>query len=110
MMDNEFESKERKHYYVSVQAGQILEDPQAAAYELEIIMNEEEHEKLRELFDELSSMDEAEMFHFAQSPFGSASDEQINVGYDGLIQRIYKRLYDLGTDTTKSHIESMQLF
>jgi len=110
MVEQEAGREERKHYFVSVQAGQILEDPQAAAYELEIIMNENEHTKLRELFDELSSMDEAEMFHFSHSPFGSASDGEINAGYDELIERIYRQLYEFGTDTTKQHIESMQFF
>ncbi|MGO4693295.1 hypothetical protein AB4Z50_03345 [Paenibacillus sp. 2TAB26] len=110
MAEQEAGSEERKHYFVSVQAGQILEDPQAAAYELEIIMNENEYTKLRELFDELSSMDEAEMFHFSYSPFGSASDGEINAGYDQLIERIYRQLYEFGTDTTKQHIESMQFF
>lgn len=110
MVDNETDNMERKTYYVSVQAGQILEDQHAAAYELVVKMNEEEHVKLRELFDELSSMDESEMYHFSSGPFGSASDKEINAGYDELIQRIYKRLYDLGTDSTKQHIESMGLF
>ncbi|OBZ12400.1 MULTISPECIES: hypothetical protein [Bacillales] len=109
MDERETGSEERKPYYVSVQAGQILEDPQAAAYELEIIVNEEEHTRLRELMDELSSMDEAEMFHFSHHPYGSASDSEINGGYDELIQRIYKQLYEHGTDATKRHIESMQL-
>ncbi|WP_054028598.1 hypothetical protein [Bacillus sp. FJAT-28004] len=110
MVEQKAGNEERKHYYVSVQAGQILEDPQAAAYELEIIVNEHEHTKLRELFDELSSMDEAEMLHFSHSPFGSASDSEINAGYDELIERIYRQLYEFGTDTTKQHIESMQFF
>lgn len=109
MVEKDDGGGERKPYYVSVQAGQILEDPQAAAYELEIIVNEEEHTKLRELFDELSSMDEAEMYHFTSHPFGSASDSEMNGGYDELIQRIYKQLHKFGTETTKRHIESMQL-
>ncbi|CAM4190811.1 hypothetical protein FHS16_000176 [Paenibacillus endophyticus] len=109
MVDMEAGGVERKRYYVSVQAGQILEDPQAAAYELEVSLSEEEHIKLRELFDELSSMDEAEMFHFSHSPFGSASDGEINGGYDDLIQQIYQKLHEHGTETTKRHIESMQL-
>ncbi|MFC5652706.1 hypothetical protein ACFPYJ_27025 [Paenibacillus solisilvae] len=100
----------RKPYYVSVQAGSILEDPTAAAYELVIEVNEEERNQLGELFDELSSMDEAEMIHFAQSPFGSASDEQINRGVDGLLVDIYKLLYKWGTPETKSHIATMGLF
>lgn len=109
MVDREAGGEDRKRYYVSVQAGQILEDPQAAAYELEISMNEQEHIKLREMFDELSSMDEAEMFHFTHHPYGTASNGEMNAGYDELIQRIYKQLYEYGTDTTKRHIESMQL-
>ncbi|MDQ8739354.1 hypothetical protein [Paenibacillus sp. LHD-38] len=109
MVDMEAGGEDRKRYYVSVQAGQILEDPQAAAYELEINMNEQEHIKLREMFDELSSMDEAEMYHFSSHPFGSASDSEMSAGYDELIQQIYKQLYEHGTDTTKRHIESMQL-
>lgn len=109
MVEKEAGGGERKPYYVSVQAGQILEDPEAAAYELEIIVNEEEHTRLRELFGELSSMDEAEMYHFTSHPYGTASNSEINAGYDELIQRIYKQLYEFGTDTTKRHIESMQL-
>ena len=109
MAEKEAGGGERKRYYVSVQAGQILEDPQAAAYELEILANEEEHTRLRELMDELSSMDEAEMFHFTHHPYGSASNSEINAGYDELIQRIYKQLHEYGTDSTKRHIESMQL-
>lgn len=100
---------DRKRYYVSVQAGQILEDPTVAAYELEITANQEEFIRLQELFDELSSMDEAQASHFAMSFFGSASDSQINAGYDGLIARIYKLLHELGTASTKQHIDSMRL-
>ncbi|CAM4120396.1 hypothetical protein L1N85_02685 [Paenibacillus alkaliterrae] len=109
MIENEADGRGRKTYYVSVQSGQILEDQQAAAYELEVALNEEEHIKLRELFDELASMDEAQTFHFAHSPYGSAGDSEMNAGYDELIVQIYKKLYEHGSDTTKRHIESMQL-
>ncbi len=100
----------RKPYYVSVQAGSILEDPTAAAYELAIEANDEERGRLEELFGELSSIDEAQAMHFAQSPFGSASDEQINRGVDGFLVDIYKLLYKLGTPETRSHIATMGLF
>lgn len=108
-MNEKEAGEERKLYYVSVQAGQILEDPEAAAYELEVRLNEEEHIKLRELFDELSSMVEAEMFHFAPNPFSGASDSEMNVGSDELTQQVYKKLYEHGTETTKRHIETMQI-
>lgn len=109
MIGDEAVSSERKPYYVSVQAGQILEDPQAAAYELEILANEEEYTRLRELFDELASMDEAQAFHFVSHPYGSASEIEMNNGYDEIIQRIYKQIYEYGTETTRQHIETMQL-
>ncbi|MCA0755303.1 hypothetical protein KP806_09595 [Paenibacillus sp. N4] len=107
VIGNETEHSDWRTYYVSVQAGQILEDRQAAAYELEVRLNGREHTKLRELFDELSSMDEAQTFHFVHTPYGTASDGEMNAGYDGIIQSIYRKLYEHGTDDTKRHIESM---
>lgn len=109
VIGNDTEHGDWRKYYVSVQAGQILEDRQAAAYELEVRLNEREHAKLRELFDELSSMDEAQTFHFAHTPYGRAGDGEMNAGYDGIIQRIYKKLHEHGSDETKRHIESMGL-
>lgn len=101
---------ERKPYYVSVGAGQILEDPGAAAYELDIRANEEELNKLQELFEEYASMDEAEAFHFGRHPFGSASQSRMNAGIEDITTRIYKLLHELGSEQTKSHIDSMHLF
>ncbi|REE56441.1 hypothetical protein A8990_1593 [Paenibacillus taihuensis] len=103
----------RKPYYVSVQAGSILEDPTVTAYELEITANEEELNRLQELFEEYSTMDEAQAFHFGKAPFGGAttdSDRVINAGTDRLIVDIYRLLYELGTSDTKHHIETMGLF
>lgn len=100
----------RKTFYVSVQAGQILEDQQAAAYELEIHANEEEVNLLRELFEELSSMDEAQMFHFARTPYAPNGDNSLNGAYDEIFGRIYRLLHEFGTGETKRHIESMGLF
>lgn len=99
----------RRKYYVSVQAGQILEDQGAAAYELEIMANEREFIRLQELFEELSSMDELQTFHFAKTPFSPASDEEMNYGYDSLIVQIYQLLHEYGTESTKRHIEQMGL-
>ncbi|MEK3882647.1 hypothetical protein [Paenibacillus sp. PL2-23] len=97
----------RKQFFVSVQAGQILEDPEAAAYELAIYANDEEVARLRELFEELASMDEAEVAHFAHTPYGTSGDETINAASDEIVSLIYKQLYECGTGETKRHIESM---
>lgn len=99
-----------KTFYVSVQAGQILEDREAAAYELEINANEDEVSRLRELFEELSSMEEAEAFHFASTPYKSNSDDALSGASDDIIGKIYRLLYECGTADTKRHIESMGLF
>lgn len=103
------EEGQRKTYYVSVGAGQVLEDGEAASYELEIVANEHERDGLKALFAELSSMDEAELAHFHSSPFGSASLEEMNRGYEGLIKQIYTLIYRLGTEGTQKHIESMNM-
>lgn len=102
------EDDQRLRYYVSVQAGQMLTDPEAAAYELDILANEEEANRLRELFEELSSMQEADIAFFAR-PVGIHHDETINGASDEIITRIYRLLYECGTEGTRSHIASMGL-
>ncbi|MFD0672942.1 hypothetical protein [Cohnella sp. GCM10027633] len=97
----------RKTYYVSVGAGQVLEDKEAAPFELVIRANEEELNKLQELFEETSSTDEAAAFTFSGSP--TVSDPVEDDTYDGLIHDIYRMLHELGTDETKHHIESMDI-
>lgn len=106
---NESNDDVRKPYYISVQAGQILEDPEAAAFELEIMANAEDISRLQELFEELASMDEAQAAHFALNPYESASVNQMNSGTEDILQRIYRQLYECGTEATKRHIDAMQI-
>lgn len=101
---------EKHTYYISVQAGQILRNQGDAAYELMIQADDQEISALEELFEELASMDEAAAFHFAKSPYGTAGDEEINRGSDGILLDIYRHLHACGTAETKRHIESMGLF
>lgn len=96
---------EKKTYYVSVGAGQVLLDKEAAPFELVIRANEEELNKLQELFEETSSADEAAALTFSGSP--TVSDPVEDATYDGLMRDIYRLLHELGTDETKRHIESM---
>jgi len=99
--------KDRKTYYVSVGAGQVLEDKEAAPFELVIRANEEELNKLQELFEETSSTDEAGAFTFEGNPM--VSDPVEDATYDGLIRDVYRLLHELGTEETKRHIESMDI-
>ncbi|GKU75751.1 hypothetical protein [Paenibacillus sp. L3-i20] len=98
---------EKKSYFVSVQAGQILEDPEAASYELEIEANEEELSKLHELFKEMNSEDNASVLYFNTRLFSTNNDVELNGASDEIISRIYRQLYECGTSDTKKHIESM---
>lgn len=84
-----------------------MADPEAAAYELAINANDEEVARLRELFEELSSMDEAEVWHFARTPFETDHDESLNGAADEIVIRIYRLLHECGTKETKRLIETM---
>lgn len=101
-------SDERKTYYVSVGAGQVLEDKEAAAFEFEIRASEEELNRLQELFEELSSADEAAMFHFPRQ-LTTLSLDEMNEQYQQKLQEIYRLLHELGTEETKRHIESIRI-
>lgn len=95
----------RETYYVSVGGGQILRDSTAAAYELEITANEEELYRLQELFEELASMEEAEVWHFVRHPYESASTDRLSMESGGLTEQIYRTIYELGTPQTRAFIE-----
>ncbi|MWC28700.1 hypothetical protein GON22_11400 [Paenibacillus sp. MMS18-CY102] len=103
------EAGERKLYYVSVAAGQVLDDPEAAAYELVINANREEVNRLKTLFNDYSSMDEAQAFHFARNPYETTSDAELNGGTDEIIVQIYRLLRELGTEETKQFLASNNL-
>ncbi|EFM09254.1 conserved hypothetical protein [Paenibacillus curdlanolyticus YK9] len=103
------EAGERKLYYVSVAAGQVLDDPEAAAYELVINANREEVNRLKTLFNDYSSMDEAQAFHFVRNPYETTSDAELNGGTDEIIVQIYRLLRELGTEETKRFLTSNRL-
>lgn len=95
----------RETFYVSVGAGQILKDKGAGSYELEITANEEELYRLQELFEELASMEEAEVWHFVRHPYESASTDRLSMESGDLTARIYQTIYELGTPETRAFIE-----
>ncbi|WP_239615169.1 hypothetical protein [Cohnella mopanensis] len=98
---------DRKTYYVSVGAGQVLEDKEAAAFEFAIHANEAELDKLQELFEEIQDADEDEALSFKGSP--TISDSPENDTYDALLQEVYRMLHELGTSETRQHIETMNI-
>jgi len=109
MVDSHTSGEPRKRYYVSVQAGQILEDQQAAAYELVIDANENQVAELRSLFKQYASSDDEASLHFPLSPFKSSNDLEMNGNSDHLLKKIYSLIYACGTDETKNHVMRMNI-
>jgi hypothetical protein len=96
---------EKTTYYVSVQADTIQEQAAEEHFEFEIEATPQEIDKLQELFAE---KEDAEDGTFIQAPviFG-AYDDQANHPYDQSLKQIYQMIHQLGSDSTKKHIESM---
>lgn len=96
-------------YYVSVQAMQVLADPKAASYELEIIASELEVMQLKELFDEMYHMDTGLTGHSMLRPLEATPNAELMADHDYIIKKIYSKLYEHGTDETRQHIETMNI-
>ena len=99
---------DKRTYYVSVQAKCIMYNQGDAAYELDIYATEEEVEKLTELFNHLEDAEEktALRAHIPIIPYHHDSENDV---YDYYLKEIYKAIYQIGTDQTKSHISAMNL-
>lgn len=96
---------EKRTYYVTVAQGELLQDPAALNYDFVIEADDDEFDKLQELFEDTA---EAELRTAGTSliPFlrDAADDNQF---YDNQLMEIYHMLHELGTPETKKHIESM---
>ncbi len=97
---------DKTKYYVSVQANSILTDQAAAAYELEILASEREVEQIQELFNS-KLLAEDGTFIRSMTPAIPYHMDDDNDRYDYYLIEIYKKLYELGTAETKSHIKQM---
>jgi hypothetical protein len=99
----------KKTYYVSVQAGDILDDPHAAAFEFEIEATDIQVALLQDMMDVWSQADS----HSVSSMFGYMSDKKPAEArveeYDEGLLRIYQFIHEMGTPETKKHIESMNV-
>jgi hypothetical protein len=100
------EYMEKTTYYVSVQAGTVVEQLGAASFEFVIEATPKEIDKLQYLFEE---MDEAEDDTFTRSftPALPYHQDPQNDEYDEALKQVYEHIYNLGTAETRSHIEAM---
>jgi|HigsolmetaAR203D_1030402.scaffolds.fasta_scaffold02297_9 hypothetical protein len=97
---------DRKTYYVSVQAGTVLEDRESAAFEFEIQATEKEVEQLMELFEAREDA-EASTFLRGTTPGLPYHQDPENDSYDDALYEVYRMIHRLGTPETKEHIEKM---
>jgi hypothetical protein len=100
---------ERKNYYVSVQSRTIMENQGDASYELVINATPEEIDVLAELFENQADVDEASFIR-GHTPAIPYHHDNVNDDMDWYIKEIYKTLYNLGTQETKEHILSMEIW
>ncbi|MBP1995147.1 hypothetical protein [Paenibacillus eucommiae] len=100
---------DKKRYYVSVQAGTILENQGDASYELEIDATLDEVEKLREVFEEIYDFDQASGVQVASALAIAYHNDESNDGYDYYLKEAYAMISDLGTEETKRHIGEMNI-
>ncbi|WP_126425286.1 hypothetical protein [Brevibacillus marinus] len=98
----------KKRYYVSVQAGTVMENQGDAAYEYEIEATPEEVRALMILLEEKYDDDWLAFFraHIPGVPYHYDGE---NDRYDQHLRQIYALLYRLGTDETKRQIEAAGL-
>lgn len=96
----------KKTYYVSVQAGTVLENEEDAAYEFEIVATEQEVENLMEQFGMLSDADNSTSLraHMPGVPYHQDNEHD---DYDRTLTEVYRTLYELGTEETKRTIARM---
>lgn len=100
------DSKQKKRYYVSVQAETVLPHQGDAAYEFEIDATDEDIFKLQELFEDKSDSNDG-TFLRAHAPVIPYHHDKENDAYDHSMTEIYQMLYDLGTESTRQHIAEM---
>jgi hypothetical protein len=100
---------DKKRYYVSVQAGTILENQGDASYELEIEATLDEVEKLEEIFEEMDNFDQASYVQVASALGIAYHNDESNDGYDYYLKEAYAMINDLGTEETKQHIRKMNI-
>jgi hypothetical protein len=99
---------DKKTYYVTVQSGEIMDDPTAFSYDFVIYADEQELDQLQEMFE---NTQDAEQMTYNRTWIPSPIDQfhEENSIYDESLLEIYKKLHSLGSTETKQHIETMNI-
>ncbi|AKO94497.1 MULTISPECIES: hypothetical protein [Priestia] len=97
---------ERQTYYVTLATGEISQISTASDWNYTIYANNEEIEELREIFNENRATDWGNYFR-AHVPYLEYHHDKGNDIYDRHICAIYDKLYELGDENAKAHIEQI---
>ncbi|MEY4480337.1 MAG: hypothetical protein RLZZ267_1015 [Bacillota bacterium] len=99
---------DRNTYYVSVQAGTVLRQQDAASYEFEIEATLAEAEELQRWMNR-SITHNAENWIRAQLPGIPYHQDEVNDEADQHLQETYRRIERLGTELTKQQLARMRI-
>lgn len=97
-----------KTYYVSVQAQRIMERQGDGPYEFEIIATKDQIDQLNEIFEKMKAADHMSYWS-SHIPYIPYHEDPQNDAYDLHLKKAYRMIYELGTEETKQHIESMNI-
>jgi len=100
---------DKKTYYIAVASGEILEPKDMSGnFEFEILASEEEIDQLQEMFED-SAEAQDDTAARAMIPVRDYHLDKENDAADYYLTEIYRKLHELGTPETKSHIENMNV-
>ncbi|HEX6923157.1 MAG TPA: hypothetical protein VF149_04970 [Bacillales bacterium] len=94
---------EKQKYYVSVGSGEILSDPTVSSYQFEIEATPAEVARLNALFERANESANNGFFRIRDFEWSKNKD------YDQTLSSIYQTIHDLGDNTAREHIESMNI-
>ncbi|MFJ9501849.1 hypothetical protein [Brevibacillus centrosporus] len=98
--------EQKKRYYVSVQAGTVMESQGDSSYEFEINASEAQVEALKSLFAQRTEYEYGTFLrsHIVAMPYHYDEENDL---YDACLQQIYYAIAECGTEETTNHIRSM---
>lgn len=97
---------ERSQYYINIGTREISLNHDANNDDFIIYATPEEVTALREVFDEIAQSD-VRSFYRAHIPFMPYHQDQDNDDTDADMHKAFQRIYELGDEMTKKHIEGM---
>lgn len=97
----------KKNYYISV-SGKSVDTEPSRSEQLQVLATEEEMNELRIIFERLQSDDDWTAFK-APVPYKSADHDPATDKFNQDLLELYRIVYRIGTEDTKTHIRSMNI-